>query len=193
MELHRNDQTKGNAVEDKSDHEESPKTDKQQGHYSLHSLIEKEKEQILQFSKQETLEEGIAYALRHMTKRCTEAGEEATPLIPLENLAYRFHNAYSTSATSHKIREGYVDESEEQIPNLQVSEFFSVQGILIMKVQQGHQNPHHLIKIIHLLPLQITVLLHLPHCLGHPSLMIQTSLVIAVAIQVVAKYYLQKQ
>ena len=80
-ELHRNDETKGNALEDKSGHEESPKTDKLLGNYSLSSLTEQEKEQILQLSKQETLEEGIAYALRHMmTKICKEAGEEVTPL-----------------------------------------------------------------------------------------------------------------
>ena len=67
-ELRRNDQTKGNTVQDKSDHEESPKTDKSPGNYSLSSLTEKLKEKILQLSKQETLEEGIPYALRHMTK-----------------------------------------------------------------------------------------------------------------------------
>ena len=85
-EVVRIEEIKENAVEDKSDHEESPKTDKSQGNYSLSSLTEKEKEQILQLSKQETLEEGIAYALRHMIKRCEEAGEEVTPLIPLRSL-----------------------------------------------------------------------------------------------------------
>ena len=73
LEVCRIEETEDNAVKE-SDHEESPKTDKLQGNYSLSSLTEKEKEQILQLSKQETLEKGIKYALRHMIKRCKEAG-----------------------------------------------------------------------------------------------------------------------
>ena len=76
-------------MEDQSDYEESPKKDKLQGNYSLDSLAEKEKKKILELSKQETLEEGINYALRHMVKRCKEAGEEVTPLNPLEKISNR--------------------------------------------------------------------------------------------------------
>ena len=53
---------------------------------SITSLTEEEKEQILKLSRQNTLEEGINYALRHMEKRCKEAGEEVIPLTPLEKL-----------------------------------------------------------------------------------------------------------
>ena len=69
-------------MEDQTDHEESPKNDKSQGNYSLSSLAEKEKEQILELSNQDTLEEGINYALRHMVKRCKEAGIGVKPLTP---------------------------------------------------------------------------------------------------------------
>ena len=48
---------------------------------SLTPLTEKQKDQISEFLKQETLEEGIAYALRHMIKRCEGAGEEVTPIF----------------------------------------------------------------------------------------------------------------
>ena len=128
-----------------------------------------------------------------MIKRCEEVGEEVTPLTPLEKLVFRCYNAYSTPATHCKIGDGDNDKSVEQIQSPRETEFFPVQEVLIMKVQQGHQNPHHLIEIIHLLPLKKRVLFHLLHCLGHPSLLTQITLVIPVAIQVVAKYYLQKK
>ena len=32
-----------------------------------------------------------------MRRRCEEAGEELTPITPLEKLAVRFHNVYITS------------------------------------------------------------------------------------------------
>ena len=123
-ELHRNDQTKRNAMEDKSDHEESPKTDKSQGNYSLSSLTEKEKEQILQLSKQETLEEGIAYALKHMTKRCNEAGEEVTPLTPLEKIVIRCYNAYSTPAS--KSSSSNQDNSPEKCPSMDITNYANI-------------------------------------------------------------------
>ena len=87
-----------NTVEEQTDCEESPKNDKLQGNYSLSSLTEKEKKEILELSNQETLEEGINYALRHMVKRCKEAGIEVTLLTPLEKIANKVYNAYSTSA-----------------------------------------------------------------------------------------------
>ena len=67
--------------------------------YSITSLTEKEKEQILKLSKQNTLEEGIKYELRHMVNRCKEDGEEVTPLTVLEKIAIIFYNAYSTPAS----------------------------------------------------------------------------------------------
>ena len=70
-----------------------------QGNYFLFTLTEKEKKQILELSNQETLEQGINYALRHMVKRCKEAGIEVTPLIPLEKIVNEFYNAYSTPAS----------------------------------------------------------------------------------------------
>ena len=73
-----------NNVENQTENEESPKTDKLQGIFSISPLTEKKKEQILELSKQDTLEEGINYALRHMVKRCKEAGIAVKPLTPLE-------------------------------------------------------------------------------------------------------------
>ena len=67
----------------------------------LSSLTEKEKEQILELSKQDTLEEGINYALRHMVKRCKEAGIAVKPLTPLEKIANKFYNAYSSPASKY--------------------------------------------------------------------------------------------
>ena len=57
-------------------------------------LSEEEKEQILNLSKKNTLEEAISYTLRHMERRCEEAGEVVKPLTTLEKMAYRFRNAY---------------------------------------------------------------------------------------------------
>ena len=70
----------------------------------LAPITEKEKDQILELLKHESLEEGVIVALRHMNKRCEEAGEEQMSIIVLEKLALRFNNAYSTSAISHEIR-----------------------------------------------------------------------------------------
>ena len=69
-------------MEDQNDREESQKLTNHNGNYSLSSLTEKEKKQILELSNQDTLEEGINYALRHMVKRCKEAGIGVKPLTP---------------------------------------------------------------------------------------------------------------
>ena len=47
---------------------------------------------------------------------------------------------------------------------------FAIQEVVLVQVQQGHQNPHHLIEVTHhLLALKITVLLiHVYHHLGNP-------------------------
>ena len=63
-------------VGNQTGYEESPQIDKLPDNYSISSLTKKEKEQILKLSKQNTLEEGIKYALRHMVNRYKEAGEE---------------------------------------------------------------------------------------------------------------------
>ena len=133
------------------------------------------------------------YALRHIIKRCEEAGEKPTPLTLLEKLAFRFYNAYSAPATSCEIREGYDDKSEEQIQNPQELENVSSPRSI------NHESPARSLKSSSShrdyspsTP-EKTLLFHLLHCLGHPSLLIQVPLVILVAIPVVGKKYLQKK
>ena len=85
-------------VDNQTEYEVLQKIDKSPDNYSMTSLMKKEKEQMLKLSKQNKLEEGIKYALRRMVNRCKEAGEEVTPLTPLEKITIRFYNAYSTHA-----------------------------------------------------------------------------------------------
>ena len=78
------EETEENNYEEQKAFEESSTNEKSPANNSITSLTEKEKEQILQLSKQNTLEEGINYTLRHMKKRYEEAGIAVKPLTPLE-------------------------------------------------------------------------------------------------------------
>ena len=128
-----------------------------------------------------------------MIKRCEEAGEEVMSLTPLENLTFRLYNAYSTPETGREIREGYDDKSEEQIQNPQDSELVSSPRSINYESPARSSKSSSSHRDYSSSTSKKTILLHLLHCLGHPSLLIQIPLAISVPIQVVAKNYLQKK
>ena len=101
--IEENDDEEQDYVKESSTNEKSP------ANKSNMLLSEEEKEQILNLSKQNTLEEAISYTLRHMERRCEEAGEVVQPLTTLEKMAYRFRDAYdnptSKSASSSQAQQ----------------------------------------------------------------------------------------
>ena len=96
------------------------------------------------------------------------------PLNTLEKISFRFYNAYSTSVTSCEIGEGYDDKCQEEIENPQEEENDSSPRSINHKSpeQSSKSSSSHRHHSPPSTSEKITVLLHLLHCQGHPSLLI---------------------